>query len=83
MAMHACRTGRRRRCTPEIGFCSRPVDARRVAANSLLHPSRGSNCLWWLAATRTRGRNSPRKPRVTRFPAAHWSGVCAGAAGPV
>jgi hypothetical protein len=34
MAMHACRTGRRRRCTPEIGFRSRPVDARRVAADS-------------------------------------------------
>jgi hypothetical protein len=32
--MHACRTGRRRRCTPEIGFRSRPVDARRVAADS-------------------------------------------------
>jgi len=41
--------------------------ARRLAANSMLHPSRGSKRPSWLAATRTRWPKSTRNPRSRAF----------------
>jgi len=67
IATHACRSGRRRRCTPELGFHSCSVDTRRVAAGSPRHPSRGSIACGLLAPhhlKQSRVRQPPsRRPR--------------------
>jgi hypothetical protein len=62
--------------------------SRRVDAGSGRHLLRGSKRQSHLDASETRGRNSPRKPRGSGFPAPPASacsaacGVCAGAVGP-
>jgi hypothetical protein len=52
--------------------------SRRVVADSQHHPSHGKKRRWQCGTTRTRGRNSSRKPRFVRFPAFALSGACAG-----
>jgi len=68
IATHACRSGRRRRRTPELGFHSCSVDTRRVAAGSPRHPSRGSIACgysrpitWNRAAVRQPPSRRPRR----------------------